>query len=72
MYKSLLRLLKEEDKLSYDVKLYGESYEEAKTKGYDRIAPDYKESQEKAEQDLLSCRKEISRYLDFLEALREE
>ena len=72
MYKSLLRLLKEEDKLSYDVKLYGESYEKAKTKGYDRIAPDYKESQEKAEQDLLSCRKEISRYLDFLEALREE
>ena len=28
MYKSLLRLLKEEDKLSYDVKFYGESYEE--------------------------------------------
>lgn len=43
-----------------------------KTKGCDRIASDYKESQEKAEQDLLSCRKEISRYLDFLEALREE
>ena len=72
MYKSLLRLLKEEDKLSYDVKFYGESYEETKTKGCDRIASDYKESQEKAEQDLLSCRKEISRYLDFLEALREE
>ena len=72
MYKSLLRLLKEEDKLSYDVKIYGESYEEKKTKGYDRIASDYKESQEKAEQDLLNCRKEISRYLDFLEALREE
>ena len=68
MYKSLLRLLKEEDKLSYDVKFYGES----KTKGCNRIASDYKESQEKAEQDLLNCRKEISRYLDFLEELREE
>lgn len=72
MYKSLLRLLKEEDKLSYDVKFYGESYEEAKTKGCNRIVSDYKESQEKAEQDLLNCRKEISRYLDFLEELREE
>lgn len=33
MYKSLLMLLKEEDKLCYDVKLYREAYEEAKTKG---------------------------------------
>lgn len=62
MYKSLLMLLKEEDKLCYDVKLYREAYEEAKTKGCDRIATNYKESQEKAEQDLLNCRKEITRY----------
>lgn len=72
MYKSLLMLLKEEDKLGYNVKLYREACEEAKTKGYDRIASDYKESQEKAEQDLLNCRKEIARYLKFLEPLIED
>lgn len=72
MYKSLLMLLKEEDKLGYNVKLYREACEEAKRKGYDRIASDYKESQEKAEQDLLNCRKEIARYLKFLEALIED
>lgn len=32
MYKSLLMLLKEEDKLGYNVKLYREACEEAKTK----------------------------------------
>lgn len=71
--KSLLELLKEEDKLVYNVKFNKETYEmlkkEEKT---ERLTSKYKESAENAEQDLLDCRKEIARYLNFLEVLIED
>lgn len=71
--KSLLELLKDEDKLKYDVRFNRETYEilkrEEETK---KFASKYKEDLEKAEQELLNCRKEIVRYLEFLEALRDD
>ena len=71
--KSLLELLKDEDKLKYDVRFDRETYEilksEEETK---KFAYKYKEHQEKAEQELLYCRKEIIRYLKFLETLIDD
>lgn len=71
MEKPLLMLLEEEKNNFLLVRYNRESYKQM-VELDERLALKYKEEQEKAEQDLLNCRKEISRYLDFLEALREE
>lgn len=71
--KSLLELLKEEDRLFYNAKYNKETYEMLKNEEKnERLASEYKESAENAEQELLNCRREISRYLEFLEALVKE
>lgn len=71
--KSLLELLKEEDRLVYNAKFNKETYEMLKNEEKcERLVSEYKESAENAEQDLLNCRKEITRYLKFLEALIED
>ena len=71
--KSLLELLKDEDKLKYDVRFNRETYEILKREEEtNKFASKYKEDLEKAEQELLNCRKEIVRYLEFLEALRDD
>ena len=71
--KSLLELLKDEDKLKYDVRFNRETYEMLKFKEKnERLASEYKEDLEESKQKLLNCRKEIARYLKFLEALVKE
>lgn len=71
--KSLLELLKNEDKLKYDVKFNSETYETLKFKEKnERLASEYKEYLEESKQELLNCRKEIAQYLKFLEALVKE
>lgn len=72
MDKSLLELLREEDKLVYDAKINRETYEMLKGEKSEGLASCYKEKYEKEKQNLLNCRKEIARYLKFLEALRED
>ena len=69
--KSLLTLLKEENKLIREVNLFKETYEELCSVA-PRLAKDYKEKQEEAENVLLNCKKEIARYLIFLEVLVKE
>ena len=71
MEKPLLMLLEEEKNNFLLVRYNRESYKQM-VELDERLALKYKEEQEKAEQDLLNCRKEISRYIDFLEFLREE
>lgn len=71
--KSLLELLKDEDKLKYDVRFNKETYEILKFKEKNEgLASEYKEYLEESKQKLLDCRKEIARYLRFLEALTKE
>ena len=71
--KSLLELLKDEDKLKYDVRFNRETYEILKfIEKNESLASEYKEYLEKSKQNLLNCRKEITRYLKFLEALVKE
>ena len=71
--KSLLELLKNEDKLKYDVKFNSETYETLKFKEKnERLASEYKEYLEESKQELLNCRKEIAQYLRFLEALIDD
>lgn len=69
--KSLLSLLKEEDDLVKDTMFNQETYEMLKDKNK-HLAADYLEKTKNSKEKLFECRKEISRYLDFLEALREE
>ena len=71
MSKSLLMLLKREDELIRKVKFYKDSYEELRPVA-EKLANEYKEKQKEAEETLLSCRKEIGRYIAFLEVLTEE
>ena len=71
MSKSLLMLLKREDDLVRRVKFHKDTYEELCSVS-ENLANEYKEKQEETEEVHLSCRKEISRYLDFLEVLRED
>lgn len=70
--KSLLELLKEEDKLVYNTKINKETYEMLKGEKSESLASCYKEKYEKEKQSILNCRKEIARYLEFLEALIED
>lgn len=71
MEKTLLTLLEEEKNnfllARYNRESYNQMVELDKS-----LALKYKEEQEKAEQDLFNCRKEITRYLKFLEALVKE
>ena len=71
--KSLLELLKEEDRLVYNAKFNKETYEMLKIEEKnERLASEYKEDLERSKQKLLDCRREIARYLEFLEALRDD
>lgn len=71
--KSLLELLKEEDRLVYNAKFNSETYEMLKIEEKnERLASEYKEKMEKSKHELLDCRREITRYLEFLEALVKE
>lgn len=71
--KSLLELLKDEDKLKYDVRFNKETYEILKfIEKNESLASEYKEYLEESKQKLLNCRKEIARYMKFLEALVKE
>lgn len=71
MEKTLLTLLEEEKNnfllARYNRESYNQMVELDKS-----LALKYKEEQEKAEQELLNCRKEIAQYLRFLEALVKE
>lgn len=69
--KSLLELLEAEDKLVKNIRFAKESYEDFKDISYN-IANDYKEIAEKANQDLLTCRMEIVKYLDSLQKLADQ
>lgn len=71
MNKSLLSLLKEEDDLVKDTMFNQETYEMLKDKS-EHLAADYLEKTKNSKEKLLECRKEISRYIDFMEFLREE
>lgn len=70
MNESLLALLKKEDGLVRDVRLNKETYEMLIDENK-HLASEYMGKLEASKDDLLECRKEISQYLDFLEALKE-
>lgn len=71
MERTLLTLLEEEKNNFLLARYNRESYKQmVELDG--SLALKYKEEQEKAEQNLLNCRKEIARYLKFLEALVKE
>ena len=71
MKKSLLELLEAEDKLVKNIRFAKASYEDFKDISYN-IANDYKEIAEKANQDLLTCKMEIVKYLDSLQKLADQ
>lgn len=71
MKKSLLELLEAEDKLVKNIRFAKASYEDFKDISYN-IANDYKEIAGKANQDLLTCRMEIVKYLDSLQKLADQ
>lgn len=69
--KSLLELLEAEDKLVKNIRFAKASYEDFKDISYN-IANDYIEIAGKANQDLLTCRMEIVKYLDSLQKLADQ
>ena len=80
MKKSFLELLEAEKKAFLDVKSFRESFTRFMNKveteadpemreAHKRIASDYEELASKAEEDLLQIRKEMKRYISFLETL---
>lgn len=71
MKKSLLELLEAEDKLVKNIRFAKASYEDFKDISHN-IANDYKEIAGKANQDLLTCRMEIVKYLDSLQKLADQ
>lgn len=71
MEKTLLTLLEEEKNNFLLARYNRESYNQM-VELDESLALKYKEEQEKAEQELLNCRKEIARYLEFLEAFVKE
>lgn len=71
MEKTLLTLLEEEKNNFLLARYNRESYNQM-IELDESLALKYKEEQEKAEQELLNCRREIARYLEFLEALVKE
>ncbi len=70
--KSLLMLLKEEHKLVLDMKYNRETCEMLKMNNNKRLALEYEGKQKELEENLLECRKEIARYLEFLEVLIDD
>ena len=71
MERTLLTLLEDEKNNFLLARYNRESYKQM-VELDKSLALKYKEEQEKAEQNLLNCRKEIARYLRFLEALAKE
>lgn len=70
--KSLLMLLKEEHRLVLDMKYNRETCEMLKISNNKRLALEYEGKQKELEEGLLECRKEIVRYLEFLEVLIDD
>ena len=70
--KSLLMLLKEEHRLVLDMKYNRETCEMLKISNNKRLALEYEGKQKELEEGLLECRKEIARYLEFLEVLIDD
>ena len=70
--KSLLMLLKEEHRLVLDMKYNRETCEMLKRSNNERLALEYEGKQKGLEKALLECRKEIARYLEFLEVLTDD
>lgn len=70
--KSLLMLLKEEHRLVLDMKYNRETCEMLKISNNERLALEYEGKQKELEKALLECRKEIARYLEFLEVLTDD
>lgn len=70
--KSLLMLLKEEHGLVLDMKCNRETCEMLKISNNKRLALEYEGKQKELEEGLLECRKEIARYLEFLEVLTDD
>lgn len=71
MERTLLTLLEEEKNNFLLARYNRESYKQM-VELDKSLALKYKEEQEKAEQNLLNCRREIAQYLKFLEALVKE
>lgn len=71
MERTLLTLLEEEKNNFLLARYNRESYKQM-VELDKSLALKYKEEQEKAEQNLLNCRREIVQYLKFLEALVKE
>lgn len=71
MERSLLELLEAEDKLVKNIRFTKASYEDFKDISHN-FANDYKEIAGKANQDLLTCRMEIVKYLDSLQKLADQ
>ena len=65
--KSLLMLLKEEHRLVLDMKYNRETCGMLKISNNERLALEYEGKRKELEEGLLECRKEIARYLEFLE-----
>lgn len=72
--KSLLMLLKEEHRLVLDMEYNRETCEMLKISNNKRLALalEYEGKQKELEEGLLECRKEIARYLEFLEVLIDD
>lgn len=70
--KSLLMLLKEEHELVLDMKYNRETCEMLKISNNEKLALEYEGKQKELEESLLECRKEIARYLEFLEVLIDD
>lgn len=70
--KSLLMLLKEEHELVLDMKYNRETCEMLKISNNEKLVLEYEGKQKELEESLLECRKEITRYLEFLEVLIDD
>ena len=69
---SLLMLLKEEHRLVLDMKYNKETCEMLKISNNERLVLKYEGKQKGLEKALLECRKEIAKYLEFLEVLTDD
>lgn len=69
---SLLMLLKEEHRLVLDMKYNRETCEMLKISNNERLVLKYEGKQKGLEKALLECRKEIAKYLEFLEVLTDD
>ena len=65
-------LLKEEHRLVLDMKYNKETCEMLKISNNERLVLKYEGKQKGLEKALLECRKEIAKYLEFLEVLTDD